>query len=93
MLRAVVSLHALRAFVMRAPDKNSRARANYLGAFLSILRAVAFCTRVFVKLKASGTVQNVLKILTVFIYGLKLSTKFHYDKINSTVFIVFILLA
>ena len=57
MLRAVASLHALRVFVMRAPDKNSRARANYSGAFLSILRAVAFCTRVFVKLKTSGTVH------------------------------------
>ena len=43
---------------MRAPDKNSRARANYSGAFLSILRAVAFCTRVFVKLKTSGTVYS-----------------------------------
>ena len=59
MLRAVASLHALRAFVMRAPDKNSRAQANYSGAFLSILRAVAFCTRVFVKFKMSGTVYGV----------------------------------
>ena len=56
MLRAVASLHALRTFVMRAPDKNSRARANYSGAFLSILHAVTFCTRVFVKFKTSGTV-------------------------------------
>ena len=58
MLRAVASLHALRAFVMCAPDKNSRARANYSRAFLSILRAVAFCTRVFVKFKTSGTVYK-----------------------------------
>ena len=65
MLRAVASLHALRAFIMRAPDKNSQARANYSGAFLSILRAVAFCTRVFVKLKTSGTVaaKDVLAVL------------------------------
>ena len=58
MLRAVASLHALRAFVMRAPHKNSRARVNYLGALLSILRAVVFCMRVFVKFKSSGTVSE-----------------------------------
>ena len=51
MLHAVASLHALRAFVMRAPAKNSRARANYSGAFQSIVRAVAYCTCVFVNLK------------------------------------------
>ena len=56
MLRAVASLHALQAFVMRAPDKNLQARANYSRAFLSILRAVVFCTHVFVKFKTSGTV-------------------------------------
>ena len=56
MLRAVASLHALWAFVMRAPDKNSRARANYSRAFLSIFRAVAFSTCVFVRFKTSGTV-------------------------------------
>ena len=43
---------------MRALDKNSRAQANYSGAILSILRAVAFCTRVFVKFKSSSTVAN-----------------------------------
>ena len=58
MLRAVASLHALQAFVMRAPNKNSRARANYSVAFLSILREVAFYTRVFVKFKTSGTVAT-----------------------------------
>ena len=57
MLRAVASLHALRAFVMRAPNKNSRAQVNYSGAFRSILRAVAYCTCVFVKLKMSSTVR------------------------------------
>ena len=57
MLRAVASLHLLRAFVMRAPDKNLRVQANYLGALLLILRAVAFCTRVFVKFKSSSTVS------------------------------------
>ena len=56
MLGAVASVNALRAFVMRAPDRNSRARANYSRAFLSILHAVAFCTCVFVKFKTSGTV-------------------------------------
>ena len=51
MLHAAASLHALRAFVMHAPDKNSRARVNYSGEFLSILCAIAFCTRVFESLK------------------------------------------
>ena len=66
MLRAVASLHALRAFVMRAPDKNSRAQANYSKSFLSILRAAAFCMRAFVKFKTSGTV-----------YACKLSSATH----------------
>ena len=61
MLRAVASLHALRAFEMRALDKGLRARVNYSGALLSILRPVAFCSRVFVKLKSSGTVHEVAK--------------------------------
>ena len=56
MLRAVASLHALRAFVMRALDKNSQVRVNYSGALLSILRAVAFCSHVYVKFKLSGAV-------------------------------------
>ena len=38
--------------------KNSRARANYSGALLWILRAVAFCARAFVKFKSSGTVAK-----------------------------------
>ena len=67
MLRAVASLHALRAFVMRAPEKNSRARANYSGAFLSILRAVAFCTCVFVKLKTSSTVVWLVSLLFIYV--------------------------
>ena len=58
MLRAVASLHTLRAFEMHALDKNSQARANYSGTLLSILRAVAFCSRVFVKFKSSGTVSG-----------------------------------
>ena len=45
---------------MRAPDKNSRAQANYSRALLSLLRAVAFCTRLFVEFKSSGTVAFVL---------------------------------
>ena len=49
-------LHALRVFVTRALEKNLQARANYSGALLLILRAVAFCTRAFVKFKSSGTV-------------------------------------
>ena len=56
MLRAIASLGALRAFVMRALDKNSQAQANYSGALLSILRAVAFCSHVFGKFKSGGTV-------------------------------------
>ena len=58
MLHAAASLYALRAFEMRALDKNSPARTNYSGALLSILRAVAFCTRVFVKFKSSSTVGS-----------------------------------
>ena len=47
----------LRAFVIRALDKISRARTNYPRALLSMLRAVAFCMRVFVvKFKSGGTV-------------------------------------
>ena len=45
-------LHALRVFVMRALEKNLRARGNYSGALLS------FYARAFVKFNSSGTVVN-----------------------------------
>ena len=50
---------------MGALDKNSRARANYSGALLSILHAIAFSMRVFVKFKSSGTIPLLWYILTI----------------------------
>ena len=66
-------LHVLRAFIMRALEKNSRARASYLGALLCIMRAVAFCARAFVKFKSSGTV-SISALLRTTVEGAEIDT-------------------
>ena len=65
---------------MCVPDKNSQARVNYSGALLSILRAVAFCTRVFVKFKSSGTVHiSHFVVLIAMVYKREVVSCFLYQ--------------